>query len=166
VCLEVAPVVRRQSQPALEVRVKREVQSGGRDRPPFFRPLGDGFWPDVKGALPALAGVALDVLVFGDGDLAALLGATAGLSAVVIVRAVRRPRGAPRRPWSEHMSPTTPGAGFGQGTGPVAAQPRVVGRARARRSRIAGRARLSGVRFDERFERLRLGAGAHRSCSQ
>jgi hypothetical protein len=29
--------------------VQREVESGGHVRPRFFRLLGDGFWPDVKG---------------------------------------------------------------------------------------------------------------------
>jgi hypothetical protein len=50
--------------------------------------LGDGFWPDLTGALALLAGVALGGVVFD--DFAGLRGAAVGVTVLLIVRAIHR----------------------------------------------------------------------------
>jgi Na+/H+-translocating membrane pyrophosphatase len=58
------------------------------DRPPGFRPLGDGVRVDVTWALAVLAGALLGAILFD--NFAVLAGAAVGVAAVVVVRAVRR----------------------------------------------------------------------------
>ena len=73
----------------LEVRfVNRDVDTGGHDRPWLFRPLGDDFASDVKGALGALVGFALGALLFDDFDV--VLAGAVGVTLLVTARAVGR----------------------------------------------------------------------------
>ena len=68
--------------------MNQDVEGEGSKRRRLFRPLEDGFWPDVKGALAVLAGVAVGALLFH--DLGGLVGGAIGATASVIVRALRR----------------------------------------------------------------------------
>ena len=67
--------------------MKSEVQARGSSRPRIFRPLGDGFWPDVQHALAVLVGAGLGALLFGFEGFA---GAIIGVTVFVVARAVRR----------------------------------------------------------------------------
>ena len=67
--------------------VDPELQTRGANRPRFFRPLGDGFWPDMVYALAFLVGCALGGLLLGFEGIA---GAVIGVSILVVARAVRR----------------------------------------------------------------------------
>jgi hypothetical protein len=58
------------------------------NRPRIFRPLGEGFWPDVVGAVATLVGAALGAWQFNSFD--GFVGAAIGATLVVVVRAVRR----------------------------------------------------------------------------
>jgi hypothetical protein len=72
--------------------MKRDVESGGYGRPWLFRPLGVGFWPDVKGALGFLTGAALAALLLDNLDLfvGSVVGVTVAVSASAVARRVKR----------------------------------------------------------------------------
>jgi len=56
----------------------------------IFRPLKDGFWPDVVGALGTLAGATIGAFVFDSFSM--LWGAAVGVTIAVLISAVRRAR--------------------------------------------------------------------------
>ena len=68
--------------------MNRDVESGGHRRPRFLQPLGEGFWPDVKGALGFMVGAAIGALLLDTFDL--FFGAAIGATIAVILSAVGR----------------------------------------------------------------------------
>ena len=56
----------------------------------IFRPLKDGFWGDVLGALGVLAGATIGAAVFD--SFSVLWGTAVGVTIAVLISAVRRAR--------------------------------------------------------------------------